>query len=61
MLEYPEEAERKERLRQLTGIEELISIQIAVFDPVDSIANEDLPRSTEDKLQPFISALRIHG
>ncbi len=49
MLEYPDEAERKERLRQLTGIEELISIQIAGFDPVYPIANEDLPRSTADK------------
>ena len=49
MLEYPDEAERKERLRQLTGIEELISIQIAGFDPVYPIANEDLPRSTEEK------------
>ena len=49
MLEYPDEVERKERLRQLTGIEELISIQIAGFDPVFPIANEDLPRSTVDK------------
>ena len=49
MLEYPDEVERKERLRQLTGIEELISIQIAGFDPVFPIANEDLPRSTADK------------
>ena len=49
MLEYPNEAERKERLRQLSGIEELISIQIAGFDPVYPIANEDLPRSTEEK------------
>lgn len=49
MLEYPDEAERKERLQQLIGIEELISIQIAGFDPVYPIANEDLPRSTEEK------------
>ena len=49
MLEYPDEAERRERLRQLTGIEELISIQIAGFDPIFPIANEDLPRSTQDK------------
>lgn len=49
MLGYPDEADRKERLRQLTGIEELISIQIAGFDPVYPIANEDLPRSTEEK------------
>ena len=39
----------KERLRQLIGIEELISIQIAGFDPVYPIANEDLPRSTDEK------------
>lgn len=49
MLEYPDEEERKERLQQLIGIEELISIQIAGFDPVYPIANEDLPRSTEEK------------
>ena len=49
MLEYPDENERKERLQQLIGIEELISIQIAGFDPVYPIANEDLPRSTEEK------------
>jgi len=49
MLEYPDENERKERLRQLIGIEELISIQIVGFDPVYPIANEDLPRSTDEK------------
>ena len=49
MLEYPDEQERKERLGQLVGIEELISIQIGDFDPVYPIANEDLPRSTEEK------------
>ena len=49
MLEYPDEVERRERLRQLNGIEELISIKIAGYDPVFPIANEDLPRSTVDK------------
>lgn len=49
MLEYPDETERKQRLSQLIGIEELISIQIDGFDPVYPIANEDLPRSTEEK------------
>lgn len=49
MLEYPDAEERKERLGQLVGIEELISIRINGFDPVYPIANEDLPRSTEDK------------
>jgi len=49
MLEYPDEEERAERLGQLIGIEDLIAIQIEGFDPVYAIANEDLPRSTEDK------------
>lgn len=49
MLEYPDEIERKERLSQLIGIEELISIQIEGYDPVYPIANEDLPRSTDEK------------
>ena len=49
MLEYPDETQRKERLSQLMGIEELLSIQIDDFDPVYPIANEDLPRTTEDK------------
>jgi len=49
MLEFPDEAERKIRLSQLIGIEELISIQIDGFDPVYPIANEDLARSTDEK------------
>ncbi len=49
MLEYPDAEERKLRLTQLLGIEELISIQIEGFDPVFPIANEDLPRSTDEK------------
>ncbi len=49
MLEYPDEVERKQRLAQLIGIEEMISIQIDDFSPVYPIANEDLPRSTEEK------------
>jgi hypothetical protein len=49
MLEYPDEAERRERLSQLIGIEELISIRIGDCDPVYPIANEDLPRTTAEK------------
>ena len=49
MLEFPGESERKVRLSQLIGIEELISIQIDGFDPVYPIANEDLARSTDEK------------
>ena len=54
MLEYPDEAERRERLRQLTGVEGLISIQIAGFDPVFPIAKIcHAPRKT--RLQRFTS------
>ena len=49
MLEYPDAEERAQRLSQLIGIEELISIQIDDIDPAHPIANEDLPRSTAKK------------
>ena len=49
MLEYPDPQDRQEKLKQLVGIEELISIRIGDCDPVYPIANEDLPRSTEEK------------
>ena len=49
MLEYPDPKDREEKLKQLIGIEELISIKIGDTDPVYPIANEDLPRSNEDK------------
>ena len=49
MLEYPDAEERSQRLSQLIGIEELISIQIDDLTPVYPIANEDLPRSTDEK------------
>ena len=49
MLEYPDPVERAERLSQLIGIEEMLSIQIDGHAAVYPIANEDLPRSTEEK------------
>lgn len=49
MLEFPDEAQRRERLGQLIGIEDIISLQIEDLDPVYPIANEDLPRSNEEK------------
>jgi hypothetical protein len=49
MLEFPDEAQRREKLGQLIGIEDIISIQIENFEPVYAIANEDLPRSTDEK------------
>ena len=49
MLEYPNPEERQLRLKQLIGIEELISIEIEGHDRVYPIANEDLPRSSDEK------------
>ena len=49
MLEYPNPEERQQRLKQLVGVEELISIEIEGHDRVYPIANEDLPRSTNEK------------
>ncbi|MFT4888405.1 MAG: hypothetical protein ACJAY7_000668 [Pseudohongiellaceae bacterium] len=48
MLEFPDEAQRRERLGQLIGIEDIISIQIEDMDPIFGIANEDLPRPTDE-------------
>ena len=49
MLEFEDVAVRKERLAQLTGIENLVWLQVEGFDKVYAIANEDLERSTEEK------------
>jgi hypothetical protein len=49
MLEFEDVAVRKERLAQLVGIENLVWLQVAGFDKVHAIANEDLDRSTEEK------------
>ena len=49
MLEYPDEVERSVHLAKLIDIENKILIQIGELEPVYPIANEDLPRSTEEK------------
>lgn len=49
MLEYPSEAERRQALAQLVGVEEGIWVQVAGHARVFAVANEDLPRSTDDK------------
>jgi hypothetical protein len=49
MLEYQDVEVRKQQLALLKGIENLVWIQIADFDRVFSISNEDLPRSNEEK------------
>jgi len=49
MVEYPDEAERREALARLIGVENAVWMQVAGFDKVRPIANEDLDRSTDDK------------
>ena len=49
MVEYSDEAERREALARLIGVENAVWMQVAGFDRVRPIANEDLDRSTDDK------------
>ncbi len=49
MLEFPDPEQRKEWLAKLIGIERMTWVQVAGFEPVFPIANEDLARETEDK------------
>lgn len=49
MIEYPDPAERKRRLAELKGIEDRCWVQVADFERVWAIADEDLERETEEK------------
>ena len=49
MVEFPDVEERKRQLAQLIGIERQTWIQVEGFDKVLAIANEDMPRETEEK------------
>jgi hypothetical protein len=49
MVEYPDEAERRQALARLLGIEEAVWVRVAGFDKVRPISNEDLDRSAPDK------------
>ena len=49
MVEFPRVEERKAMLSQLIGIENRVYVQVADFDRVHPIANEDLARETEEK------------
>lgn len=49
MIEYEDEAERRQALSQLIGIERKIWIRVGDLESVSPIANEDLVRETEDK------------
>jgi len=49
MVEFPEVDERRAMLSQLKGIEDRIYVQVADFDRVFAVADEDLNRSDEQK------------
>lgn len=49
MVEFPDVEERKVWLAKLIGIERKTWVQVAGFDKVYAIANEDLERETEEK------------
>jgi hypothetical protein len=71
MIEYADEAERKQALAQMVDIEQTVWMQVDGFDPVYAIANEDLDRSAPDKtasvhfmrfeLTPTMRAAAISG
>ncbi len=49
MIEFTDVPERRQRLRDMVGIEHRIWLQAGEFDRVFAIADEDMDRSTEDK------------
>ncbi len=49
MMEYSDEAERKEKLAELIGVEKALYMQVEGCERVTPIANEDLERETEEK------------
>lgn len=49
MIEYADEAERKQALARLMGIEDTVWMQVEGHEKVYAIANEDLDRSAPDK------------
>jgi hypothetical protein len=49
LLEFPDVDERRERLAQLKGVEDRCWVQVAGFERVWAIADEDLERENDDK------------
>jgi hypothetical protein len=49
MIEYEDVEERRHMLTQLLGIEDRVWVQVAGFERVYAIADEDLERATEQK------------
>jgi hypothetical protein len=49
MLEFPDEAERRDWLARLIGVEDRVWVQVEGFDRVFAIADEDLDRENDEK------------
>ncbi|HTO58094.1 MAG TPA: DUF3501 family protein [Pseudomonadales bacterium] len=49
MVEYDDVDERRAALAQLIGVEHRVWIRVGAHAPIHPIANEDLPRSTDEK------------
>jgi hypothetical protein len=49
MIEFPEVEERQKMLQQLVGIEDRVYVQVADFDRVFAVADEDLERADDEK------------
>lgn len=49
MVEFPEVAERREKLKQLVGIEDRVWLQIGESGKIGPLADEDLERDSEDR------------
>ena len=49
LLEFPDVDERRQRLAQLKGVEDRCWVQIAGFERVYAIADEDMERENDDK------------
>ncbi len=49
MIEYAEVDERREALARMGGIEDKVWVQVGELDRIFALANEDLPRSNDEK------------
>jgi hypothetical protein len=49
LIEYPDEGERRIALARLRGVERRCYVQVAGFERVHAIADEDLERETDEK------------
>ncbi|MEO8670592.1 MAG: DUF3501 family protein [Tahibacter sp.] len=49
LVEFPDEAQRRRELQRLREVEHRIFLQVGAQGPITAIADEDLPRSTDEK------------